>query len=121
MTDFLAPGTDVGLYVHWPYCSRICPYCDFNVVRDRGRVEEQAALVEAILADMRAQRALTGSRRLASIFFGGGTPSLMAPEAAARIIAQAYDLFPPAGAIEISLEANPTDAEAARFAALAGA
>ena len=115
------PGSDVGLYVHWPYCSRICPYCDFNVVRDRGRVEEQAALVEAILADMRAQRALTGSRRLASIFFGGGTPSLMAPEAAARIIAQAYDLFPPAGAIEISLEANPTDAEAARFAALAGA
>ncbi len=115
------PGSDVGLYVHWPYCSRICPYCDFNVVRDRGRVEEQAALVEAILADMRAQRALTGSRRLASIFFGGGTPSLMAPEAAARIIAQARDLFPPAGAIEISLEANPTDAEAARFAALAGA
>ena len=42
------PGTDLALYVHWPYCARICPYCDFNVVRDRGRVEEQAALVEAI-------------------------------------------------------------------------
>ena len=115
------PGTDVGLYVHWPYCARICPYCDFNVVRDRGRVEEQAGLVEAILADMRAQRARTGPRRLASIFFGGGTPARMAPEAVARIIAQACDLFPPAGAIEISLEANPTDAEAARFAALAEA
>lgn len=121
MTDPLDPGTDVGLYVHWPYCSRICPYCDFNVVRDRGRVEEQAELVAAILDDLQAQRALTGPRRLASIFFGGGTPSLMPPEAVARIIDQARDLFPPRGAIEISLEANPTDAEAARFAALAGA
>jgi putative oxygen-independent coproporphyrinogen III oxidase len=121
LTDPLDPGTDVGLYVHWPYCSRICPYCDFNVVRDRGRVEEQAELVTAILDDLQAQRALTGPRRLASIFFGGGTPSLMPPEAVARIIDQARDLFPPRGAIEVSLEANPTDAEAARFAALAGA
>jgi len=121
LTDPLDPGTDVGLYVHWPYCSRICPYCDFNVVRDRGRGEEQAGLVEAILADMRAQRVMTGPRRLASIFFGGGTPSLMAPDAAARIVAQARALFPPAGEIEITLEANPTDAEAGRFAALAEA
>ena len=116
-----SPGTDLALYVHWPYCARICPYCDFNVVRDRGRVEEQAALVEAILADMAAQAALTGPRRLASIFFGGGTPSLMAPEAVAAVIDRARTLFPPRGAIEITLEANPTDAEAARFAALAGA
>ncbi|WP_292122317.1 radical SAM family heme chaperone HemW [Brevundimonas sp.] len=120
-TDPLDPGSDVGLYVHWPYCARICPYCDFNVVRDRGRGEEQAGLVEAILADMRAQRALTGPRRLASIFFGGGTPSLMAPEAVDRIIDQARALFAPTGDIEVSLEANPTDAEAARFDALAGA
>ena len=115
------PGTDVALYVHWPYCARICPYCDFNVVRDRGRVDEQAGLVEAILADMEAQAALTGPRRLASIFFGGGTPSLMAPEAAAAVIALARTLFPPRGPIEITLEANPTDAEAARFAALSDA
>ncbi|TFW14620.1 radical SAM family heme chaperone HemW [Brevundimonas intermedia] len=121
MTDPLDPGTDIGLYVHWPYCARICPYCDFNVVRDRGRGEEQAGLVEAILADLRAQRVLTGPRRLASIFFGGGTPSLMAPQAVARIVAAARDLFPPAGEIEITLEANPTDAEAGRFAALADA
>lgn len=111
----------MALYVHWPYCARICPYCDFNVVRDRGRAEEQAALVEAILADMAAQAALTGSRRLASIFFGGGTPSLMAPEAVAAVIARARSLFPPRGDIEITLEANPTDAEAARFAALSAA
>lgn len=115
------PGSDLALYVHWPYCARICPYCDFNVVRDRGRVGEQAALVEAILADMEAQAALTGPRRLASIFFGGGTPSLMAPEAVAAVIDRARTLFPPHGPIEITLEANPTDAEAARFAALAGA
>ncbi|KIC60797.1 coproporphyrinogen III oxidase [Brevundimonas nasdae] len=121
MTDPLDPGSDVGLYVHWPYCARICPYCDFNVVRDRGRTEEQAGLIEAILTDLRAQRDLTGPRRLASIFFGGGTPSLMAPEAVARIVAAARDLFPPAGDIEITLEANPTDAEAGRFAALADA
>lgn len=121
MTDPLDPGSDVGLYVHWPYCARICPYCDFNVVRDRGRTEEQAGLVEAILADLCAQRDLTGPRRLASIFFGGGTPSLMAPDAVARIVAAARDLFPPVGDIEITLEANPTDAEAGRFAALADA
>ena len=121
MTDPRDPGTDIGLYVHWPYCARICPYCDFNVVRDRGRSDEQAGLVEAILADLHAQRVLTGPRRLASIFFGGGTPSLMAPEAVARIVAAARDLFPPAGDIEITLEANPTDAEAGRFAALADA
>lgn len=115
------PGTDLALYVHWPYCARICPYCDFNVVRDRGRAEEQAVLVEAILADMEAQGALTGPRRLASIFFGGGTPSLMAPAAVAAVIDRARALFPPRGPIEITLEANPTDAEAARFAALADA
>lgn len=115
------PGTDLALYVHWPYCARICPYCDFNVVRDRGRVEEQAALAAAILADMEAQAALVGPRRLASIFFGGGTPSLMAPDAVAMVIERAKSLFEPRGDIEITLEANPTDAEAARFAALADA
>lgn len=115
------PGSDLALYVHWPYCARICPYCDFNVVRDRGRTGEQAALVQAVLADMEAQAVLTGPRRLASIFFGGGTPSLMAPEAVAVVIERATALFPPRGAIEITLEANPTDAEAARFVALSDA
>ena len=111
----------VALYVHWPYCARICPYCDFNVVRDRGRVEEQTALADAIMADMEAQAALLGERRLASIFFGGGTPSLMPPDQVARVIERARALFPGGGKIEITLEANPTDAEAARFAALAEA
>jgi oxygen-independent coproporphyrinogen-3 oxidase len=107
----------VALYVHWPYCARICPYCDFNVVRDRGWREEQAVLVEAILCDLEAQAALIGERPLASVFFGGGTPSLMRAEDVARVIERARVLFP-AGDVEITLEANPTDAEAAHFAAL---
>ncbi|PVM86873.1 coproporphyrinogen III oxidase [Caulobacter radicis] len=113
--------TPLGLYIHWPYCARICPYCDFNVVRDRGRTDEQAALADAIIADMTAQRAMTGPRRLSSIFFGGGTPSLMDPEAVARVIETARALWTPEGDLEISLEANPTDAEAGRFEALAQA
>jgi putative oxygen-independent coproporphyrinogen III oxidase len=121
----LDPGTEVAVYVHWPYCARICPYCDFNVVRDRGRSEEQAGLVAAILNDLEAQAALVGERKLASIFFGGGTPSLMPPEAVAAVIEGIHTHFPAArdrgGPIEITLEANPTDAEAAHFAALAEA
>jgi oxygen-independent coproporphyrinogen-3 oxidase len=112
---------DIGVYIHWPYCARICPYCDFNVVRDRGRTLEQADLAAAILADLEAQARLTGPRRLVSIFFGGGTPSLMDPQAAADMIAAARRLWEAAPDLEISLEANPTDAETGRFAALAEA
>ncbi len=115
------PGKDLGVYIHWPYCARICPYCDFNVVRDRGRIQEQADLAAAILADLEAQRALTGPRRLVSIFFGGGTPSLMDPQAAAEMIAAARRLWDAGPDLEVSLEANPTDAETGRFAALAQA
>jgi oxygen-independent coproporphyrinogen-3 oxidase len=111
----------LGVYIHWPYCARICPYCDFTVVRDRGRAEEQRALVEAIGRDLAAHAALTGPRRLTSIFFGGGTPSLMAPEFVAELIARAVMLWTPEPDLEISLEANPTDAEAERFTALADA
>ncbi|QTC90952.1 radical SAM family heme chaperone HemW [Brevundimonas goettingensis] len=121
MTDSLDPGSDVAVYVHWPYCARICPYCDFNVVRDRGRTEEQAGLVAAILTDLEAQADLLGTRRLASIFFGGGTPSLMPPEAVASVVEAIHARFPASHPVEITLEANPTDAEAAHFAALAEA
>ncbi|MCK5909944.1 MAG: coproporphyrinogen III oxidase [Caulobacter sp.] len=117
----MSDRTELGVYVHWPYCARICPYCDFNVVRDRGRTEEQAALADAIVADLEAQRALTGERTLLSIFFGGGTPSLMDPAQVARVIETAKRLWSPADDLEISLEANPTDAETDRFAALADA
>ncbi len=108
----------LGLYVHWPYCARICPYCDFNVVRDRGADEIKARLLEAILADIVAQARFTGPMALVSVFFGGGTPSLMDPEGVARILEVARNLWTPRADLEVSLEANPTDAEASRFAAL---
>jgi coproporphyrinogen III oxidase-like Fe-S oxidoreductase len=117
----VTPPPPLGVYVHWPYCARICPYCDFNVFKDRGRTDEQAALARAIVADLDAQAALTGPRDLTSIFLGGGTPSLMDPAWAAEIIATARRLWTPASDLEVTLEANPTDAEADRFAAFAEA
>ncbi|MDV6331524.1 radical SAM family heme chaperone HemW [Asticcacaulis sp. 201] len=105
----------LSLYIHWPYCSRICPYCDFNVTRDRQQAS-QRPLFEAILADMRRQADGLGPRHLASVFFGGGTPSLLPPDWVGELIDQAKQLFPYTDDIEITLEANPTDAEIARFA-----
>jgi oxygen-independent coproporphyrinogen-3 oxidase len=117
----LTTPAPLGVYIHWPYCARICPYCDFNVVRDRGRADEQVRLAEAIEQDLAAQAMRLGPRSLVSIFFGGGTPSLMAPEAVARIVASARRLWPADGPVEVSLEANPTDAESGRFEGLAQA
>ena len=111
----------IGVYIHWPYCARICPYCDFNVVRDRGRKAEQAELVKAIAADLDIQAARIGPRRLVSVFFGGGTPSLMEPDWVGDLVALARRLWPTDGPVEVSLEANPTDAEASRFEAFADA
>lgn len=113
--------TPLGVYIHWPYCARICPYCDFNVLRDRGRKAEQADLARAIIDDLRAHAALTGPRELVSIFLGGGTPSLMDPAWAGEMIAEARALWTPGEDLEVTLEANPTDAEADRFAAFAAA
>ena len=116
-----ADAAPLAVYVHWPFCARICPYCDFNVVRDRGQVEQQAVLAGAILADLQGHRTLTGPRRLVSVYLGGGTPSLMPPAWAEAIIGMARNLWPADGPVEVTLEANPTDAEASRFAALADA
>lgn len=116
-----AGAPSLGVYVHWPYCARICPYCDFNVFKAKGCEDEAADLVRAIVSDLEGQRALTGPRELVSVFFGGGTPSLMDPESVARIVETARALWSPVADLEVSLEANPTDAEAGRFAALAQA
>ena len=117
MTDEPRP---LGLYVHWPYCARICPYCDFNVALDR-RAGEAEALFNAILADLRVQAEASGPHRLISIFLGGGTPSLMRPDWVADLAQTAKALWPTAPDLEITLEANPTDAEAERFEAFAEA
>ena len=116
----MTPHPPLGVYVHWPYCAHICPYCDFNVFRVR-RPDEPAALARAIVADLEAQAQITGPRSLVSVFFGGGTPSLMDPAWTAEIVEAARQLWTPADDLEVSLEANPTDAEAERFEAFAAA
>lgn len=109
-------GRQLAVYVHWPYCTAICPYCDFNVYRARGA--DSAPLLEAILADLAGWRQLAGARQISSIFFGGGTPSLMAPSEVGAVIDAVDRLFGLETGAEISLEANPSDSEAARFAGL---
>lgn len=106
-----------ALYIHWPFCLAKCPYCDFNShVRDRV---DHARWQETLLADMRHEHGLTGGEPLESIFFGGGTPSLMPPTLVARLLEEAEALWGFAPGIEITLEGNPSSVEAANYAALA--
>ena len=106
-----------ALYVHWPFCVSKCPYCDFNShVRENV---DQAAWRAALLADLAHEAAMLPGRTLGSIFFGGGTPSLMPPDTVAAIIDAAAGYWPVANDVEITLEANPSSVEAARFADLA--
>ncbi len=109
----------LGIYIHWPFCAAICPYCDFNVYKARGA--DTQPLVSAILADLTQWRAQTGPRRVTSIFFGGGTPSLMEPRDVSAMIEACSRLWGFEDNAEIALEANPTDAEAAKFADLKSA
>ena len=104
-----------GLYIHWPYCEAKCPYCDFNshVVRKI----DQAAWRDAYLSELRRAADETPGRILRSVFFGGGTPSLMDPETVADVIHEIRNLWPVANDLEITLEANPSSVEAGRFAA----
>ena len=112
-------GAPLALYVHWPFCVSKCPYCDFNS-HVREAVDQQAWR-DALLADLAYEAARLPGRRLASIFFGGGTPSLMPPATVAAIIEAATNAWPAEPGIEITLEANPSSVEAARFADLAAA
>jgi oxygen-independent coproporphyrinogen-3 oxidase len=109
----------LALYVHWPFCVSKCPYCDFNShVRE---AVDQAQWSDALLADLAHEARQTEGRRLSSIFFGGGTPSLMPPATVAAIIAAADRHWGLAPGVEITLEANPSSVEAARFTDLASA
>ncbi len=109
----------LALYVHWPFCVSKCPYCDFNS-HVREEVDQQAWR-DALLADLAYEAAQTPGRRLTSIFFGGGTPSLMPPRTVAALIDAAARHWSVAADIEITLEANPSSVEARRFADLARA
>jgi oxygen-independent coproporphyrinogen-3 oxidase len=110
-----------GVYLHWPYCAAICPYCAFNVVRERGRGGERSALHEALLADLDGWRARTGPRALASLYLGGGTPSRLDSDEVAAIVAKARALWDADDALEVTLEANPDDCDEAKLAGLADA
>lgn len=109
----------IALYIHWPFCLAKCPYCDFNShVRERI---DQKRFARALCAELAWEAARLGRRPLGSIFFGGGTPSLMEPDAVARLIEDARQLFEPLPGFEVTLEANPTSVEATRLAAFAQA
>jgi oxygen-independent coproporphyrinogen-3 oxidase len=109
-----------GVYVHWPFCAQKCPYCDFNSHVRFGGVDE-ARFLAAYLRELEHAAALTGPREVASIFFGGGTPSLMAPETVAAILDSIARLWSIADDAEITLEANPGSVEAGRFRGYAAA
>ena len=116
----MTSGTEpLALYVHWPFCLAKCPYCDFNShVRERI---PQARFGQALRRELAWEAARLGRRPLGSIFFGGGTPSLMDPGIVADLIADAIVLFDPLPGLEVTLEANPTSVEAGRLAAFAEA
>ena len=109
----------LGVYVHWPFCKSKCPYCDFNSHVREG--VEQARWRAALLRELEHAAREAPGRRVETMFFGGGTPSLMEPETVAALIARTRELWDSAPEIEITLEANPTSVEAGRFAALAEA
>ena len=104
----------LALYIHWPFCLAKCPYCDFNShVRDEI---PQARFRAALRAELAWEAARLGPRRLTSVFLGGGTPSLMAPETVGVLLEDARTMFAAADDLEVTLEANPTSVEAGRLA-----
>lgn len=109
----------LALYIHWPFCRTKCPYCDFNS-HVREHIPENR-IIKALRTELAFEAERVGKRRLASIFFGGGTPSLMAPDSVAALIDDATTLFAPEPDLEITLEANPTSIEAERFKGYRGA
>ncbi|WP_159730643.1 radical SAM family heme chaperone HemW [Methylosinus sp. Ce-a6] len=103
-----------GVYVHWPFCLSKCPYCDFNSHVRKGEVDEDR-FIDAFRTEIAHRAALARGREVRSVFFGGGTPSLMHPSTLEAILKAISDHWPLASDVEITLEANPTSVEASRF------
>jgi putative oxygen-independent coproporphyrinogen III oxidase len=103
-----------GVYVHWPFCLSKCPYCDFNSHVRRGDVDEDR-FVDAFRVEIAHRASLAPGREVRSVFFGGGTPSLMSPSTVAAILDEIAKRWTVAKDVEVSLEANPTSVEASRF------
>jgi oxygen-independent coproporphyrinogen-3 oxidase len=105
----------LALYVHWPWCVKKCPYCDFNSHESRGEIDD-AAYLAALIADLEAALPQIWNRPVISVFIGGGTPSLMRAATADALLAAIRMRLPLHPGAEITLEANPGTAEAAKFA-----
>jgi len=110
----IAPNAPFAVYVHWPFCLSKCPYCDFNSHVRHGGIDE-ARFVRAFEREIATTRERVGARKVTSIFFGGGTPSLMQPSSVQAILTAIDKHWPIASGAEITLEANPTSVEATRF------
>jgi len=113
MLSFHAP-LPLSLYIHFPWCVRKCPYCDFNSHEAPGAIPE-AAYIDALIADLLQELPAVWGRPIESIFIGGGTPSLMSPEGVDRLLSNLRALLPLHPAVEITLEANPGTVEQQRF------
>ncbi len=103
-----------GIYIHWPFCKAKCPYCDFNS-HVRHQAVDSMAFAKSLVTELACNAQLTKGRTVSSIFFGGGTPSLMPPQAVALVLDSIAKLWPIAPDAEITLEANPTSVEAENF------
>jgi oxygen-independent coproporphyrinogen-3 oxidase len=108
-----------GIYIHWPFCAAKCPYCDFN--SHVAKSIDQSSWKNAYLREIDRYAELTSGRVLNSVFFGGGTPSLMPPETVHEILERIHAHWPKANNFECTLEANPTSVDAGRFAGYATA
>ena len=115
-----AAPRDLSIYIHWPFCDSKCPYCDFNSHVRHGGVDG-SSFTDALICELDAWAARTGGRRIATVFFGGGTPSLMDPRDVARILDAIARNWPCAPDIEVSLEANPGSVERDAFRHLCAA
>ncbi len=103
-----------GIYVHWPFCKAKCPYCDFNS-HVRHEAVDEMSFANALVQELKWMRERTPGRTVSSIFFGGGTPSLMPPKAVAHVLDAIASLWPVSENAEVTLEANPTSVEAENF------
>lgn len=113
----LAASIPLALYVHWPWCVRKCPYCDFNSHALPAGGDEASRYIDALIADLLANKTLAGNRALVSVFIGGGTPSLIAPAHLERFLNALQKHFTLAPELEITLEANPGTVDTAHFQA----
>jgi oxygen-independent coproporphyrinogen-3 oxidase len=118
VADPTVPG--FGIYVHWPFCAAKCPYCDFNS-HVRHNAPDQARFARAFAAEIEHMAAMQPGRTITSVFFGGGTPSLMEPATVETILTAIHTAWPVEDDAEITMEANPSSADAGRFSAYRGA